>query len=254
MARIFLYSVLLCLLQGTALAQGSAGSVASVETRSIVDMPTAGVVAKGQYAVGLFAFASNGLMAEFSAGIFTNFNAGISFGGTGVIGSNTPVWQKLPGVHVRFRPFDETRSFPAILIGVNTQGRGAYSEAAQEFQVQSPGVFLAISKSFRWLGTLAWHGGINYSFEPPADDRQINGYLGFEKSIGAALSVAVEYNAALQGRSSPLVEEGGLLNAGVRCSLGRGFTLELQFQDMLRHYRNTDDITRTLSVEYIGGF
>jgi len=225
-----------------------------VETRYIVDMPTAGVVAKGEYAIGLYAFGSNGVMAEFSAGLFTNLNAGISFGGTEILGSATPVWQELPGLHIRFRPFDETRNFPAVVIGASTQGRGAYSSAAKEFQVQSPGIFLAASKSFRWLGTLAWHGGLNYSFEPSPDERQLNAYLGFEKSIGNPISLTIEYNAALYGDSSPLVEKGGLLNAGIRCSFGRGFTLELQLQDLLQHYRTTDDITRTLAVEYIGRF
>ena len=254
MIRIFLFSTLLCLLHGIASAQGSAGSVASVETRYIVDMPTAGVVARGEYAVGLFAFADNGVLVEFGAGLLTNLNAGISFGGTQVIGGGTPVWQNLPGFHVRFRAIDETRVFPAILLGASTQGRGRFSEQTKEFQVQSPGVFLAVSKSFRWLGTVAWHGGVNYSFEAPPDARQINAYLGFEKSIGSPVSVNVEYNAALYGSRSALVEEGGLLNVALRCSFGRGFTLEFQVQDLLEHYRGSDGATRTLAVEYIGRF
>lgn len=254
MLRTFLYSALLCLCYSTAMSQGSAGSVASVETRYIVDMPTAGVLARGDYTLGLYVFGNNGAMAEFSAGVLTNLNIGISFGGSGVIGSGTPEWQDLPGFHVRFRPFDETRSFPAVLVGASTQGRGVYDSGSKEFQVQSPGVFVAASKSFRWLGTIAWHGGVNYSFEPDANDRSINAYIGFEKSVGSPFSVAMEYNAALYSESSALVESGGLLNAAVRCSFGRGFTLELQLQDLLQHYRNTDGITRTLAVEYIGRF
>lgn len=236
------------------LAQGSAGSVASIETRSIVDMPTAGVLAKGDYAVNIYAFTQSSVMIEWSAGILTNLNAGISFGGANIIGTEEPTWQDLPGFHIRFRLIDESLRFPAVTLGASTQGRGLYFSGSREFQVQSPGVFAAVSKSFRWLGTMALHGGVNYSFEAEPENRGINAYAGIEKSIGGPCSLHLEYNAGLSGEKASLLEEGGLLNAALRCSLGRGFTIELQAQDLLLHYRGAERITRTLAIEYVGRF
>jgi hypothetical protein len=253
MLRCIVYSIFL-FLPGFLLAQGSAGSVASLETRSIVDMPTAGVLARGTYAVNVYAFTGNSVMVEWSAGILTNLNAGISFGGGNIIGTGEPTWQDLPGFHIRFRLIDETLRFPAVTLGASTQGRGVYFSGNREFQVQSPGVFAAVSKSFRWLGTMALHGGINYSFEPDAENRSINAYAGMEKSIGGPCSLHLEYNAGLSGEKTALLETGGLLNAALRCSLGRGFTIELQAQDLLLHYRDAERITRTLAIEYIGWF
>lgn len=253
MLRCIAYSILL-FLPSLLLAQGSAGSVASIETRSIVDMPTAGVLAKGDYAVNVYAFTENSVMVEWSAGILTNLNAGISFGGANITGTGEPVWQDLPGFHVRFRLVDESLRFPAVTLGASTQGRGLYFSGSKEFQVQSPGVFAAVSKSFRWLGTMALHGGIHYSFEPAPENRSINAYVGIEKSIGGPCSLHLEYNAGLSGEKTSTLEEAGLLNAALRCSLGRGFTIEVQAQDLLLHYRGAERITRTLAIEYIGRF
>lgn len=236
----------------TLFAQGSAGSSASLESRFIVDMPTAGVLSKSKYAINLYAFANNGIVAEWSIAPLANLNIGASFGGTHITGAGTPVWQDLPGFHLRFRPIDETHSFPAILLGASTQGRGIYSPEHEQFQVQSPGVFAVASKSFRWAGTLALHGGIHYSFEPSPANRVVNPYIGIEKSIGSPCAIHLEYNAGLYAKHSPLVQEGGLLNAAVRYSLGQGFTLELQLQDILLHYRQAQHSTRTLAIEYVG--
>lgn len=253
MFRCIVYGILL-FLPVVLRAQGSAGSVASIETRYIVDMPTAGVLAKGDYAVNVYAFTGNSVLVEWSAGILTSLNAGISFGGANITGTGEPVWQDLPGFHVRFRPIDESLHFPAITIGASTQGRGLYFPGSREFQVQSPGVFAAVSKSFRWLGTMALHGGVHYSFEPDPEQRGVNVYAGLEKSVGGPCSLHLEYNAGLSGAESSVIEEGGLLNAALRCSLGRGFTIEVQAQDLLLHYRNAERITRTLAIEYIGRF
>lgn len=234
------------------LAQGSAGSSALVESRFIVDMPTAGVLAKGKYAINLYTFTDNSAMVEWSIAPLSNLNIGISFGGSHITGSGTPVWQDLPGFHIRFRPIDETHGFPAILLGASTQGRGIYTPEQKQFQVQSPGVFIVASKSFRWAGTMALHGGIHYSFELAPANRIINPYIGIEKSIGSPCSVHIEYNAGLYADHSPLITQEGLLNAAVRYSLGQGFTLELQLQDILMRYRQAQHITRTLAIEYTG--
>lgn len=242
----------LALIPVSLFAQGSAGSSALLESRYIVDMPTAGLLAKGKYAIHLYTFTQNSVMAEWSLAPLTGVNIGMSFGGSNIIGEGTPEWQHLPGLHLRLRPIDETQTFPALVLGVSTQGRGVYNTASKQFQVQSPGVFAAASKSFRWLGTMALHGGVHYSFELAPAKRVINPYIGIEKSVGSSCALHLEYNAGLYAENSPLLAQQGLLNAAVRYSFGQGFTLEFQLQDILQHYQNAQNSTRTLAIEYVG--
>jgi hypothetical protein len=231
-------------------AQSSAGEQATTESRYIVDMPTAGVLAKGRFSVDGYLFGDSGAMVEFNASPFTNLMLGLSFGGSGFLGNSGVRFQALPGFHARFRPFDETTTIPAITIGVSTQGRGTFSDG--RFETQSPGVFIAASKNYSFLGAFAIHGGICYSFEQQGLERLPNIYVGFEKTIGSIVSLTAEYNATLD--DAYMRSRGGLLNAGLRFNTGRGFTAEVQVRDIFRHFRNATLPYRLVRIEFVGAF
>jgi hypothetical protein len=231
-------------------AQTSAGETASAESRYIVDMPTAGVVGRGRFAVDGYTFGNSGVLAEFTASPLTNLHFGLSFGGSGFLGNAPIVVQPLPGFHIRFRAFDETVSIPAVVVGLSTQGRGEW--LGTRFQTQSPGIFVAASKNFTFLGTFAMHAGVNYSFEPALQDRFPNVYVGFEKTIGNVVSLVAEYNPTLD---DPFVRSrGGLLNAGLRVGTGRGFTIELQVRDIFRSLPGAASPYRLVRAEFTGSF
>ncbi len=235
-------------------AQSSAGEGATLETRFIVDLPTAGVLPKLHHAISTHIFPEGGLMIEWSLAPFQDFNVGIAFGGTGLIGNGAIEWQKAPGLHARYRILNETQSLPALLLGFSSQGRGKYDSDSERFATQSPGIYAALSKSFEMLGRLDLHAGVNYSFEPSPDDRTANLYLGLNKSIGAIFSLAAEYNATFFDNYREMLDHRGLLNASARCALGKGFTLEFQVRDILSHFRDASNPTRTLTIEYSGSF
>jgi hypothetical protein len=237
------------------LGQGSAGSDAGFESRHIVDMPTAGVLHKNSFAISTVAFDRGGLAASINAAPFGNFNMGISFSGVNFIGTGDIEWQEIPGVHLRFRPFDETLYIPAFTLGISTQGSGAYLNGSDRFEVFSPGLYLAASKNFDWwAGSFSLHGGINYSFEPPADQRAPNLYAGVEHSIGPAGSFNFEYNANIDDGNTSIVDSRGMLNASLRWSVARGLTLGLQLRDMLGRHKNSTGFTRFVTLEYISPF
>ncbi|MFW5701756.1 MAG: hypothetical protein ACOCX7_02285 [Bacteroidota bacterium] len=247
--------ILLILTAECAASGGSAGSAAAYESRSIVDMPTAGVVPKSSYAVEATAFDGGGLAAGIFAAPFHNFNMGISFSGVNFIGAGDILWQEIPGIHLRYRPFDETLYIPAFTIGVSTQGAGAYLRDADRFRVHSTGVYLAASKNFRWAGgTVALHGGINYSFDPPSDSRSPNFYLGLEHSVGPAGALVVEYNANIDDGDTRLNSGKGLLSAALRWSVAPGLTLGLHVRDMLGRQKYSTGFTRFMTFEYISPF
>jgi hypothetical protein len=231
-------------------AQASAGEQAASESRYIVDMPTAGVLSRGRFAVDGYVFGNSGVLAEFTASPFTNLQLGLSFGGSGFLGNSNIVFQPLPGFHGRFRALDETLTLPALTVGVSTQGRGEYGGG--RYLTHSPGIFVAASKNFSFLGSLALHGGINYSFDPILAERFPNAYIGIEKTIGSVVSLVIEYNPTLDDPRVRL--RGGLLNTAVRVSTGRGFTIEVQLRDVFHNLPGATQPYRMARVEFIGSF
>jgi hypothetical protein len=128
------------------------------EQRYIVDMPTAGMLADLSYSVDLQLLAGGGFLFDFTAAFFKFMNLGLSYGGIGVIGHETMNLQKYPGVHLKFRPFNEDTIMPAIVLGFNSQGKGAYFydeayheefKAHQRHHQLAPDFYLAASKSFK---------------------------------------------------------------------------------------------------------
>ncbi|MFH1052567.1 MAG: hypothetical protein V1779_16735 [bacterium] len=250
LASIFLF---LCL--NSLSAQGTAGEKAMYESRYIVDMPTAGVLEKGAYTVYSNAFSRGGIMLQLDVSPFSDFVMGLSYSGTNIIGSGEVNWQKIPGVHLRYRFIDETLSLPAFLFGVNTQGRGDFDKTDKRFETYSPGVFLALSKNYKWaLGTVAIHGGINYSFEPPSKDNSPNFYIGAEHSIGNSVALNIEFNPTLNDGNKEYMTAKSLLNTSLRWSLAKGVTLELQARDLLGNLTNNKEFNRAICLEYISSF
>ncbi len=228
-------------------AQGSAGSKATIESRTIVDMPTAGVISKGKISAYTHAFENGGIMAEVSYGVFKNINAGISYSGTGIIGTGAMEFQGIPGAHIRARILDEAVYYPGVLLGVQTQGRGTFLKALKSFQTPSPGAFIALSKNFTWqYGSLALHGGANYSFEGSSMNRKVSFYGGVEQSLLKDVAVTLEYNALLQEQTD------GLANAALRWSFAPGLTAELQVRNILK--RADAPIMRNFALEYVTSF
>ncbi len=251
---IAVFCALLIASAASLLADGTAGSKSTYETRFIVDMPTAGIARKGDFAVRATTFSGGGLMAELTAAPFANFNMGLSVGGTGFIGSGDIIVQSIPGILIKLRAFDETLFTPAFTIGASTQGYGRYSDSQKRFRTLSAGIFLAASKNFEWfLGDIALHAGINYSFEPPADDRMPNFYAGAEQTLGSFISVNLEYNANLDEYGSNM-DSAGLLNASLRWAMEKNITLLFQLRDMLGNLSEDSGYIRVFVLEYSNGF
>jgi hypothetical protein len=231
-------------------AQGSAGSGAKLEPRTIVDLPTAGMLDRGAMGWDLEFYQDGGLLAGVSYGVFDWWSVGISYGGSGLVGSGTPVMNPLPGFEIRFRPLEENIALPAIVLGFSSQGRGAYMPASDRYTYKSPGFFATLSKNYMMLGFLSLHAGVNYSLERADGDRDMNVFFGADKTLLPFVSVVMEYNLALNDNSSGSNGR-GYLSAGLRCSFGGGATFGFFFKDMLKNSENVSFANRTASFEFI---
>ena len=236
-------------------AQGSAGTDALLETRALVDLPTAGMLAQRTLALDINFFQKGSVLANFSVGIFNRFLVGVSYGGTSVIGSETPSSNPRPGFVIKIRVIDESVILPAIALGFDSQGKELFVDSLDRNAIKPLGIYAVGSKNYQLLGYLSIHGGINYSNEQGDGNKNLNYFVGAEKTVGPFASVALEYNfnvndefRAVQGNS------GGYLNAGVRLAIGNGFTLGFNFKDIVKNQQLLSVSSRTMQIEYVKAF
>ncbi|MDH4068787.1 MAG: YjbH domain-containing protein [Ignavibacteria bacterium] len=227
-------------------AQGSGGTGGGAEPRFLVDAPTAGMLSGGTLAMDLDFFQDGGVLAGVSFGVLNRLSIGISYGGSGLIGNETAVFNPAPGFNVRVRPFEEGLSFPALVLGFDSQGKESYLDDLDEYTILSKGFFLAASKNFGFAGFLSVHGGLNYSLDQPADDRTVDFFLGAEKTIGSVISALVEYNSG----GGPTSRDRGYMNLGLRWSVGGGFTLGFDLKDLTRNGGKVSIGNRSVKIEF----
>lgn len=254
--RVFSLVVSLAVLSVVqATGQSSAGTQGKAEPRFIIDMPTAGMLGKGTYAVDVDFYQDGGVLVCLNAGIFERLSFGISYGGSKLLGSESPVMNELPGVNLKIRVLEESLGFPALVVGFDSQGKDGYIKELDRYLVKSPGLYAAISKNYTLLGFFSLHGGVNYSFERADEDRDINLFAGAEKTLGPFLSAIVEYNLALNDSDGKAIGKGrGYLNASLKCSLGSGLTIGLNFKDFFNNARGESMIRRTARLEFVTRF
>lgn len=236
-------------------AQGTAGTEAKYEYRSLIDLPTAGILEKGFVGVSTDVLPGGTVISKIEVGAFDNFSFGISYGGTNIIGSGKVEWYDLPGVNIRVRILNESESAPAIALGFDSQGKGAFIDEIDRFEIKSPGFFAAVAKNFQFVGYLSLHGVVNYTLERNDGDRDLNLGIGFEKTIGPQFSLVAEYDFAINDNTDKSLGSGnGYLNVGLRWSIGDGFTMGLDLRNLLENKKlNPNKGDRAIFVEYIKG-
>jgi hypothetical protein len=133
---------------------------------------------------------------------------------------------------VRFRVVEETKTIPAIAVGVHTQGWGSYQREERSFLVPAAGLCVVLSKSYRWwLGELAWHATVGYPLELPSHRRRLNLALGWEHTLGRFGHLCTEYNT-LWGDAERATTP-GVLSMSLRFGIAPRVALGIQLVDLL---------------------
>ncbi len=240
------------IISSLAVAQNSAGDAATIEPRYIIDTPTAGLLKRGAFSLEANFFQDGGLMFGLYAGALDRLTFGISYGGVGIIGKTNATMQKLPGVLLKYRLFDESEAMPAVAFGFDSQGKETYIDSLERFTIKSRGIFIAASKNYSFLGFLSFHGGVNWSMEKKDGDKDMNTFVGVEKSIGQEISFIAEYDFAFNDNHGNAYGRGnGYLNAGLRWALANGLTLGFDLKNVAKNQQNVTFGNRTLKVEYV---
>lgn len=234
------------------LAQGSAGTSGTYEPRYLVDLPTAGILPHGHLAIDMEFYQQDGVLATVSLGAFNRLVLGVAFGGSHIIGTDKPVWNGTPGFSARLRLIEETIVLPAIALGFDSQGKGAYLDDLNRYEIKSMGFYAVASKNYSVIGFLSIHGGINYSLERADGNDAPDFFVGVEKTLGPFLSGFCEYDLASNDSNAKALGRGrGYLNVGFRVSLGMGFSLGVNLKDIFQNQQQSSVGNRTVMVEYI---
>lgn len=253
--RALAFAGALALFHAPAPAQGSAGTSGRLEPRFVVDIPTAGMIDKGSFVVDADFYQGGGVLFGFSMGIFDRFSAGLSYGGSRLIGGDSPVMNPIPGFNVKLRVLEESTLFPALALGFDTQGRDGYISSLDRYVIKSPGLYAVVSKNYAFLGYLSFHGGTNYTLERADGDRDINFFAGAEKTIGPFASILLEYNLGLNDDGGNAVGRGrGYLNAALRISAGGGLTIGIHLKDLTKNGGEVSVANRTFRIEFAHPF
>jgi hypothetical protein len=223
----------------------------------IIDKPTAGMLHRGTYALkGLF-FEQGGDLFGISVGLLDRFNFGISYGGTNILGVDKPLMNPYPGVSVKLRILEESTVTPALAIGFDWQGQGAYFDGLKRYSIKSPGFYVVLSQNFSIAGNLSLHGGLNLSTETGDGDKDLDVFLGAEKSIGRDIAILAEYDPGLNDNSADALGRyrgRGYFNLGLRWNWGRGLVLGLNLKDIFKNQGDINVGNRTIQIEYVGNF
>lgn len=234
--------------------RGSAGDTGVLEPTFIIDKPTAGMLKRADYNISANFFQRGGVLAAVNVGLFDRFSFGISYGGTGIIGPDKIEMNPLPSVRAKLRIIQETAMMPAVAIGFDSQGKEPYLDSLSRYIIKSPGFYAVASKNYSLLGNLSLHGGVNYSLENKDGDKDMNVYIGAEKSLGDILSILAEYDFAVNDNNDRIGRGRGYLNLGFRLSAGEGLMIGFDLKNVSQNQRNIKIANRVLQIEYVGSF
>ena len=227
----------------------------AVQSLYAIDCPTAATLERGSFLTALYAYENGGLMGMLDVGITDRIMFGISYGGTNIIGTGPITWNPQIGVNIKYRIVDEQLAFPAIAIGFDGQGRGQYLDSLSRYTEKSKGIYVAASKSFEFLGVLAFHGGVNYSFERQDNDKDLDGYVAMEKSINPELSVFAEYDLAMNDNSGRSIGDGkGYLNAGLKWTFQGKLHIDFLWKNILKNNSMRPYSSREIRLSYVEYF
>jgi hypothetical protein len=221
----------------------------------LIDDPTCGNYTRGQYEIRTRMEPEGGVLAGIYIGITDNFSIGMSYGGDRIIGYGDIQGYKHPGVEVRFRILEETLVYPAFAMGFSSQGYGPREDRSNRYRIKSKGIYGVVSKNFDFVGNLSFHGGMNYSFETNDGNKNLDVFLGLEKSVTAVYSFLADYDFAFN-EGIDEYKENGYLNVSIKGFFAPHIAIEFAVRNLLKTGDESagDGINRILKLSYFDSF
>ena len=236
---------------------GLAAQPAGYQPLKIIDFPTAGLYAKGEYGIDLDAYSDGGLLIGVGVGFTSFLGFGITYGGVGFIGSADLDMNPRPEVNIRARVYEEGLVMPAIAVGFDSQGYGKFLDKEERYLVKSRGFYAVGSKNWDLGGPLSLHGGLSYSLENDTDHDPTL-FLGCIKLFANVVEVAAEFDLAMNDNEGPetIVEKRGYLNVAIAWRVSDRLSVAFDVRDLVTAKKaeaeDARKVNRGLSLSYRG--
>ncbi len=229
----------------------------------LVTIPTSGTLPKGSFTLESLLIKDGGIIPKLSVGITDNFYIGLSYGIQDFISEEKLNFNKpMPEVQIKYRVYEESETIPAIVLGLDTQGKGRFLTRYeddenlvnnfQRYEQKAWGWYVVASKNWELFGNLGLHVGLNkntWESDPIESDnpntvfkdKDLNLFFGIDKEINRSFSILLEYDTALNDNDPEIGYDlfgrgKGYLNAGVRWIVGKNIMLEIDFNDISKNY------------------
>jgi len=230
-----------------------------VQPRELIDCPTAGLLPRGSFDVDLRLFPGGGALGGISVGLTDRLLLGVSYGGEKIISDQKAEWFPEPGVSVKYRLIEENFALPALAVGFDSQGYGAYVEndTLARYEIKSKGFYWVASKNYKVLGTpMGLHLGANYSLEDDDGDDEPSVFLGLDKTFNEEFEVILEYDFAFNDNKklSSFGKGNGYLDVGLRWSFGQRLNIEFDFMNLAGNRKNIKYLARQVRIVYLEYF
>ena len=235
----------------------------SFELNNLINTPTAGILQKGEYEISAKIHKNNGLLLGAKVGLFPRFMFGVSYGAEQLVGNISPEWHKRVEFNAKLRILDESAKYPAVALGYDSQGHGNYIDEINRYDIKSKGAYLVASKNWAFFGNLGTHLGLNKNIESreDGDDKDINVFLGIDKTIGDVINLLCEYDFAWNDDEEKFIDQidenlgcadgKGYLNASADIHFTESIILKISFLDILQNNKtNFSGSDRSLTLLY----
>lgn len=252
-------------------------SYKEAEVRQLVDCPTAYIAPKRSIEMSLRSFTNGGTLGGMTIGIWEDLMISGGFGGENLLGEGPIEWNPSPGVGVRWQGMFENYSYPAVSIGFDSQGYGAWADSTKRYRIKSKGFYLVASKNYFLSPTqrfgLGLHAGVNYSLEHADDDDDVNAFIGISWTNNSQpdrqnFGFHIEYDFGINDNGSRSLGAGkGYLNAGIKIApakelFSNRLYLEFDVRDILKNSKLPPDApegtelysNRILKLVFMGYF
>jgi len=234
-----------------------ASQVTPLQPRRLIDCPTAGLLPRASFDFDIKIYPEGGVIFGLDIGLMRRFMVGMSFGGENVIGEGDPDWNPRIEFAAKYRLVNESWSLPALVIGYDSQGDGAYDDSLDRYVYKSKGFYAVMSKGYA-MGEvpIGFHGGANYSLENDDEDKDISLFFGTDLRFGENLGVVAEYDLGTNDdKAEELFGQGyGYLNIGIQWIFSERLFLQFNLKNLLLNRKDASTWGRGFRIVYFESF
>ena len=233
------------------------GMVSILLPRKLIDIPTAVTLPRGSFDFDFRAYPRGGIFAAVDIGLTDWILIGVAYGGENLLGEGGVNWNPRVEFISKIRVVKESYGLPALVIGYDSQGSGAFNDSARRYTIKSKGFYAALSKYYYWgKALLGFHGGLNYSLETKDNDKNPDFYGGADLMFNDQIVAEATYDFAFNDdRGSSLYGKGrGYFDLALRWLYSETLQLEFQLKNLLQNRKGATTISREFRLIYVDSF